>query len=109
MLVQKSTNGALGRMCWYSEVLYEHWGGSADTEEYYRTTGKAMLVQQSTMSSWEAVLVQWSTTGALVSLSLYSRVLQDYLAGCVGTVEYYKITAKAVLVQYNTWVAVLVQ
>ena len=66
-----------------------------------------MLVQQSTMSSREAVLVQWSTTGALVSLSLYSRVLQDYLAGCVGTVEYYKITAKAVLVQYNSWLAVL--
>ena len=96
----------------------EHSGGCAGTAKYYRstgealghyrTTGKAMLVQQSTMSSREAVLVQWSTTGALVSLSLYSRILQDYLAGCVGTVEYYKITAKAVLVQYNTWVAVLV-
>ena len=43
------------------------------------TTGKAMLVQQSTMSSREAVLVQWSTTGALVRRSLYSRVLQDII------------------------------
>ena len=32
---------------------------------------------------------------------LYSRVLQDYLAGFVGTVEYYKRTAKAVLVQWS--------
>ena len=51
------------------------------------------------MSSREAVLVQWNTTGALVGRSLYSRVLQDYLTGCVGTVEYYKRTVKTVLVQ----------
>ena len=86
----------------------EHSGGCAGTTEYYRSTGETVLYDnwegyvataENYMSSREAVLVQWSTTGALVRRSLYSRVLHDYLAGCAGTIEYYK----------NTWVAVLVQ
>ena len=49
MLAQKSTNGVLGRLCWYSGVLYEHWRGCAGIEKYYMTAGKAVLVQQSTI------------------------------------------------------------
>ena len=62
MLVQKSTIGALVRLCWYSKVLQERWGGCVGTVEYYRSAG-------------EAVLVQYSTIGALVRLCWYSRVL----------------------------------
>ena len=48
MLVQKSIIGALGRLRWYSRVIKEHSGGCAGTAEYYRRTGMAVLVQQST-------------------------------------------------------------
>ena len=61
-MVQQSTTGALGRICWYSRLLQEHTGGSAGTDGYYRSTG-------------EVVLVQKSTVGALGRLCWYSRVL----------------------------------
>ena len=50
MLVQQDTIGALERLCRYRRVLYDNWEGCVGTAEYY-------------MSSREAVLVQWSTTG----------------------------------------------
>ena len=62
MLAQKTITGALGRLCWYSRVLQERWGGCVGTVEYYRSAGEAVLVQQSTL-------------GALVRLCWYSRVL----------------------------------
>ena len=59
-MVQQSTIGALGRLCWYprllqehsegcagTNVLHEHWGGWAGIEKYYRSTREAVLVQQS--------------------------------------------------------------
>ena len=58
VLVRTSTIGALGRLCWYRRVLYEHSGGCVDTVEH---SG--------------AVLVQQRPIGALGSLCLYSRVL----------------------------------
>ena len=45
MLAQKTITGALGRLCWYSRVLQERWGGCVGTVEYYRSTGEAVLVQ----------------------------------------------------------------
>ena len=51
----------------------EHSRGCAGTAAYYRITGEAGLVQQ-------------STTGALERLSWYSRVLQDHLSGFFGTI-----------------------
>ena len=61
VFVQKSTIGALGRLCWYSRVLYEHSGDCVGTAKYYRSTGEAWLVQKSTK--------------ALGRLCRYSRVL----------------------------------
>ena len=62
MLVQKSIIGALGKLCWYSRVLYDHSVRCAGTAENYRSTR-------------EAVLVQKNNIGALVMLYRYRRVL----------------------------------
>ena len=71
VLVQKSTIGALERLCWYSRVLSEHFTyrellehsrGCVGTAEYYKNTREAVLVQQSTI-------------GALGRLCWYRRVL----------------------------------
>ena len=43
VLAQQNTVEALGRLCWYSRILYEHSGGSAGTEEYYMCTREAVL------------------------------------------------------------------
>ena len=66
MLVQKSTTGALVRLCWYSRVLQELSGGSAGTAQYY-------------WSSWESILI--------------------HSGGDAGTAEHYRISRVAVLVQ----------
>ena len=50
----------------------EHSGCCAGTAAYYRITEEAVLVRQSTI-------------GALERMSWYSRVLQDHLTGCFGT------------------------
>ena len=36
------------RLNWYSRVRYDHSGGCVGTKEYYRSTGKNVLVQYST-------------------------------------------------------------
>ena len=41
-------------------------------------------------STQEAVLVQWSTIGAIWRLCSYSRVLQVHSGGCGRTPEYYR-------------------
>ena len=83
VLVQKSTIGALRRLCrysrvlkehscWKSRILKEHWGGCVGTAEYYR-------------SPWEAVLIQQNNIGALGRLCKYSRVLLEHPVGCFGS------------------------
>ena len=42
--VQQSTTGQMGRMCWYSSVLYGHSGGCTGTIDYCRSIGEAALV-----------------------------------------------------------------
>ena len=116
MLVQKSIIRALG--------------GFIVIEEYYRSTGEAVLVQQSnkgalgmlyryrrvllehskgcggteeySRSTGEAVLVQQSTIGTLWTLCWYNRALQEHWGGCAGTAEYYRITLETVLVQQDS-------
>ena len=61
-MVHQIATGAIGKLCWYSRILREHSGSCIGTEEYYR-------------SSREAVLVQKSNIGALGWLCWYSRVL----------------------------------
>ena len=51
VLVQYSTIGVLGKLCWYRKVLMEHSGGCAGTAEYYRSTGEAVPVQKSTIGT----------------------------------------------------------
>ena len=63
-----------------------HWGGCADTTKYCRSTG-------------EAVLAQYSTTGALERLCWYNKVLYEYWLGCAGRVKYYMSTGETVLVK----------
>ena len=62
VLVPGSTIGALGGLCRYSRVLYEHPRGCACTAEYYWSTR-------------EDVLVEHSTIRASGRLCWYSRVL----------------------------------
>ena len=72
VLVQQSTTGALGKLCWYTRIikkhsvgcviLLEHPVGCFGRAQYYRNTREAVLVQQSTI-------------GALRSLGWYSRIL----------------------------------
>ena len=50
-MVQQSTTGALGGLCWYSRLLQEYMGGSAGTDGYYRSTGEVVLVQKSTVGA----------------------------------------------------------
>ena len=84
------------RLCWYKRVLQEHWGGSAVSNEYYRSIREAELVQQSTTGAlgilhWyrsvlqkhsrEAVSVQKSTIEVLERLCWYSRVLSEHSTG----------------------------
>ena len=79
MFVQQCTIGAVGWLCWYSRVLFEHPGCCS---------GK-----QSTIGS---------TIRALRKLCCYKRVLQGHWRGCVGTAEYYRSTRDAVSVQKST-------
>ena len=44
VLVQQSTIGQLGRICWYSSVLYGHSGGCTSTIDYCRSIDEAALV-----------------------------------------------------------------
>ena len=78
VVVQKSTLGELGRLCWYNRALQEHWGGCAGTAEYYRNTRDAWgggVVPVQLRSTGDTLLVQKSTIGALRRLCWYSRVL----------------------------------
>ena len=56
---------SIGKPGWHRRVLKEHWECCVGTVEYYRSIGKA-------------VLAQWSTVGAL--------------GDCVSIVEYYRHT-----------------
>ena len=85
LLVQKSTTGAIGRLCWYytllerlccySRVPLGHWGSCAGTEECYRSTREAVLVQQITIGALGRICwyreYYWSTRDVV----LVSRVL----------------------------------
>ena len=51
-------------LCWYKRDLQELSGGCVGTEEYYRST-------------WEAVLVQKRVIGALGRLCWYRRVYRS--------------------------------
>ena len=81
--------------------------GLCRTAEYYRSTREAVLVLHSTIGAlgrvfWytrEEMLVQQSTIEALGRLCWYNRVQLEHLEGCVGTVEYYRRTSAAMLVQ----------
>ena len=53
VVVQKSTLGELGTLCWYNRALQEHWGGCAGTAEYYRSTLETVLVQQNIIGTLE--------------------------------------------------------
>ena len=76
VLVQQSTIGAIERLCWYSRVLYDHTGGCAVTAEYYRRTRlRCAGTEEYYRSSLEAVLIQKSTIEALGRLGWYRRVL----------------------------------
>ena len=105
MLVQQSTIGVLGRLCWYRKVLTEHSGGCAGTAEYYRSTREAVLVlHRNIVALLEHLgecsgLVQQSTIEALGRLCWYNRVQLEHLEGCFGLVEYYRRTRAALLVQ----------
>ena len=44
-IVQQSTTGLFGRLCWYSRVLKENCEGCAGTIEYYKNTWLAVSVQ----------------------------------------------------------------
>ena len=115
MLVQQSTIGALGWLCWCNRVLQKPLGSCAGTAEYNWRSQEAVLVQNMTLghsrgcsvtavyyrSTPEFVLVQKSTTGPLGRLCWYSRVIQEHSGGCVGTEKYYISTRKAVLVQQH--------
>ena len=61
-MVHQIATGAIGKLCWYNRILQEHFGSCIGTEEYYRSTR-------------EAVLVQRSIIGALGRLCWYSRVI----------------------------------
>ena len=89
VLVQQSNIRALGMLCRYRRVLLEHSEGCGGTEEYYRRTGEAVLVQKSTIGEPGTVLVQQSTIGTLWTLCWYNRALQEPWGGCAGTTEYY--------------------
>ena len=72
-------------------------GGCAGTDEYYRSTGETVLVQQSIIGPLgHVVLLQKCTIGVL-GMCRYSRVLY-----CIGTEEYYRSTGEAGLVQKST-------
>ena len=43
VLVQQSTTGAIGRLCWYRRVLLEHSGGCAGIEVCYSSNREAVL------------------------------------------------------------------
>ena len=91
-MVHQIATGSIGKLCWYSRILQEHSGSCIGTEEYYRSTREAMLVQQSNIGALvgcvgtaqpshiirtlaEDVLVQQSTTGALWKLYWNRRIL----------------------------------
>ena len=78
VLVQQSTTGALGRLCWYSRVLQKHWGG-----------GVAVLVQQNTIE-------------ALGKLCGYSKILSEHSGGWAGTAKYYRNHREALLLEQST-------
>ena len=61
-MVHQMSTGAIWKLCWNSEILQEHSGSCIGTEEYYRSTREAMLVQKSII-------------GALGRLCWYSRVI----------------------------------
>ena len=44
VLVQQSTIGQLGRICWYSSVLYGHSGGCTSAIDYCRSIDEAAPV-----------------------------------------------------------------
>ena len=75
MLVEQSIIGADWRLCWYMGVLKEHLGSFVGTQDYYRSTTEALLVQ---------------------------KVLYEHLGGCAGSEEYYIGTLEAVLIKYDT-------
>ena len=49
VLVQQSTIGALGWLCWCNRVLQKPLGSCAGTAEYNWKSREAVLVQQSTI------------------------------------------------------------
>ena len=74
--VQQSTIGATERLCWYSRVLYDDTGGCVVTAEYYRRTRlRCAGTEEYYRSSLEAVLIQKSSIEALGRLGWYRRVL----------------------------------
>ena len=123
VLVQQSTTRALGE-----DVLVQHSTIGALERFYlnYMSIREALLVQQCSIgvlwlcwysrvpkyhrSTWEAVLVQKSTKGALQRLCRcsrvlkehtcwYSRILKGHSGCCTGTAEYYMSTREAKLIQ----------
>ena len=79
VVVQKSTLGELGTLCWYNRALQKHWGGCAGTAQYCKSALETVLVQQNIIGTlekpWGVVPVQLSTIGALGTLCWYRKVL----------------------------------
>ena len=63
-------------LCWHSTILYDHSGGCAVTAEYYRRTRlRCAGTEEYYRGSLEAVLIQKSTIVALGRLGWYRSVL----------------------------------
>ena len=48
-MVHQIATGAIGKLCCYSRILQEHSGSCFSTEEYNRSTRKAVLEHKSTI------------------------------------------------------------
>ena len=77
VLVQQCNIGPLGSLRWYHRVQMEHLGDCVETIEYYGRAGKCADTEDYYRGTRAAVLVQYSFIGALGSLCWYGRVLQE--------------------------------
>ena len=85
-----------------SVLLQQNTIDCAATEEFYKSAGGCIVIEEYYRNTGEAVLVQQSNIGALEMLCRYRRVLLEHSEDCGGTEEYPRRTGEAVLVQPST-------